>query len=214
MTDTVAPRAATGRLTVNPGDTVLSTWGNTTYDQTMEVFDSAAQRDSQWPTPHDGALAYTLDTQTAWVRRSGAWVQLYPVPVTRLPLGLIVAPTAGPVSQTDVQAITGIVTATWNAVQGRYYRICGYGLGTHTASGTGGAQSVIRVRDPNAQDAWASLTPNPTSGNAMAGYATKLWLAAATASVTAQVAGSASGTAVLRFAANSCVIWVEDAGTL
>jgi hypothetical protein len=84
MTDTVAPRAATGRLTVNPGDTVLSTWGNTTYDQTMEVFDTASQRDSQWPTPHDGALAYTLDTQTAWLRRSGTWLVFYtaPPPVT------------------------------------------------------------------------------------------------------------------------------------
>jgi hypothetical protein len=75
MSDTpvIEPRAATGRLTVHPGDTVASTWGNTTFDQTMEVFDTVAARDSQWTTPHDGALAYTLDTQTAWVRRSGAW---------------------------------------------------------------------------------------------------------------------------------------------
>jgi hypothetical protein len=39
----------------------------------MEVFDTAAQRDAQWATPHDGALAYTLDTQLAWLRQSGAW---------------------------------------------------------------------------------------------------------------------------------------------
>jgi hypothetical protein len=79
---TVEPRAATGRLTVNPGDTIVSTWGNTTFDQTMEVFDTAAARDSQWATPHDGALAYTLDTQTAWLRRSGAWIALYPPAVS------------------------------------------------------------------------------------------------------------------------------------
>jgi hypothetical protein len=76
----VEPRAATGRLTVNPGDQIVSTWGNTTFDQTMEVFDTAAQRDAQWATPHDGALAYTLDTQTAWLRRSGAWITVMPTP--------------------------------------------------------------------------------------------------------------------------------------
>jgi hypothetical protein len=80
MTDTIQPLAATGRLTVNPGDSIASTWGNTTYDQTMEVFDTAAQRDAQWPTPHDGALAYTLDTQQAWIRRAGAWLSLSGTP--------------------------------------------------------------------------------------------------------------------------------------
>jgi hypothetical protein len=64
---------ATGRLVVNPGDEIQSVWGNTTYDQTMQVFTSTADRDAQWTAPHDGALAYTLDTQTAWVRRAGVW---------------------------------------------------------------------------------------------------------------------------------------------
>jgi hypothetical protein len=84
MTDTVTPYAATGRLTVNPGDKVASTWGNTTFDQTMEVFASASQRDAQWPTPHDGAVCYTIDVQLPWVRRAGAWQVLYgpPPPVS------------------------------------------------------------------------------------------------------------------------------------
>ena len=66
-------RASTGRLQVNPGDIIASVWGNTTYDQTVEVFDTAAARDSQWPTPKDGAVSYTVDTGTLWVRRAGAW---------------------------------------------------------------------------------------------------------------------------------------------
>lgn len=87
MTDTVTPRAATGRLTVAPGDTVASVWGNTTFDQTMECFATAGDRDTQWPTPHDGALAYTLDTQTAWLRQTGVW---NPMPAgTKLPRGAL-----------------------------------------------------------------------------------------------------------------------------
>jgi hypothetical protein len=83
-TDTPTPRAATGRLVVSSGDEIVTAWGNTTFDQTMEVFASAADRDTQWPTPHDGAVAYTLDTQTPWLRRSGAWTVFYgpPPPVT------------------------------------------------------------------------------------------------------------------------------------
>jgi hypothetical protein len=80
MTDTVTPRASTGRLIVNPGDMIASQWGNTTFDQTMEVFDTALSRDSQWPTPHDGALCYTIDAQLPWIRRSGAWQVLYGPP--------------------------------------------------------------------------------------------------------------------------------------
>jgi hypothetical protein len=71
--DEVTPYASTGRLSVNPGDTIASVWGNTTFDQTMEVFDTAAARDTQWPTPKDGAQAYTLDTQSPWLRQSGIW---------------------------------------------------------------------------------------------------------------------------------------------
>jgi hypothetical protein len=93
MTDTIEPRATTGRLTVNPGDSIASVWGNTTYDQTMEVFDTPAQRDAQWPTPHDGALAYTVDLQLAWIRRAGAWVQFFPPP-TANPRGVLAQATS------------------------------------------------------------------------------------------------------------------------
>ncbi|HEY2303247.1 MAG TPA: hypothetical protein VGH66_15210 [Acidimicrobiales bacterium] len=69
-------RASTGRLVVHPGDVIASVWGNTTYDQTVQVYDTAAARDSQWPTPKDGAVCYTVDTGTLWLRRAGAWVAI------------------------------------------------------------------------------------------------------------------------------------------
>jgi hypothetical protein len=74
----VPGQQATGRLVVNPGDEIQSVWGNTTYDQTMQVYASVTDRDSQWTAPHDGALAYTIDTQSAWLRRAGAWVLIVP----------------------------------------------------------------------------------------------------------------------------------------
>jgi hypothetical protein len=77
---------ATGRLSVNPGDEIQSVWGNTTFDQTMQCYASAADRDAQWAAPHDGALAYTVDTGTGWLRKAGAWVGFtsrYPSTVAR-----------------------------------------------------------------------------------------------------------------------------------
>lgn len=72
-----APRAApVGRLTVNSGDDILASWGNTTFDQTTECFASNTDRDTQWPSPHDGAACYTVDTATCWVRRAGVWQPL------------------------------------------------------------------------------------------------------------------------------------------
>jgi hypothetical protein len=69
-----APRAAPiGRLTVNTGDDILASWGNTTFDQSVECFASNTDRDTQWPSPHDGAACYTVDTATFWVRLAGVW---------------------------------------------------------------------------------------------------------------------------------------------
>jgi hypothetical protein len=77
----VEPRATTGRITVKAGDVVASTWGNTTFDQTVECFDSTSGRDTQWPTPHDGATCYTVDTGTLWLRQAGVWVLAAAAPI-------------------------------------------------------------------------------------------------------------------------------------
>lgn len=101
----VTPYAATGRLVVHPGDTILSTWGNTTYDQTVQTYLSTTDRDAQWPAPKDGAVAYTQDTGTVWVRRAGLWIQLAgpPPPVT---------------SGSGVQTVTDATGEVWVAKNG------------------------------------------------------------------------------------------------
>lgn len=101
----VSAFAATGRLVVNPGDTILSTWGNTTYDQTVQTYLSTTDRDAQWPAPKDGAVAYTQDTGTVWVRRAGLWAQLAgpPPPVT---------------SGSGVQSVTDATGEVWMAKVG------------------------------------------------------------------------------------------------
>jgi hypothetical protein len=78
MTDngTVGPQASAGRVTVNPGDQLLNTWGNLVFDQSVNVFDTAAARDTQWPTAPGGACCYTVAEQTLWQYRAGAWVAI------------------------------------------------------------------------------------------------------------------------------------------
>lgn len=61
---------ATGRVTVAPGQTVASSWGNTVFDQSVMCFASSAQRDAQYPpgSRHPGAVTYQEDTKqlTLW----------------------------------------------------------------------------------------------------------------------------------------------------
>ena len=86
-----------GRLIVNPGDRIVSTWGNQTHDQTVQQYTSNADRDTQWPAPADGAVCYTLDTATLWLRRAGAW--------KAVPLGVIAqaaATSSSPSTTTNV----------------------------------------------------------------------------------------------------------------
>jgi hypothetical protein len=68
--------AAAGRVVVNPGDIVASDWGNLVYGQSVNVFASAADRDTQWPTPPDGAICYTQAEPALWVRRAGQWAPM------------------------------------------------------------------------------------------------------------------------------------------
>jgi hypothetical protein len=70
----VNPLAATGRVQVSPGQTISSaSWGNPVWDQSVNCFASPTDRDSQWPSPHDGSVCYTADLGFLWVRRAGVW---------------------------------------------------------------------------------------------------------------------------------------------
>jgi hypothetical protein len=80
----VDPFATTGRLQVSAGQTIQSLWGNSLWDQSVNAFTTTADRDAQWPTPHDGAMCFTADTGTVWLR-NGTWK-----PVTAGPFGRFV----------------------------------------------------------------------------------------------------------------------------
>lgn len=124
----ISAQAATGRLIVSPGDTIASLWGNTTYDQTMQVFLNNLDRDTQWPTPHDGAMCFTVDTGTAWLRRSGAWALVMPIGGPR---GLV-ASAQGPPTGTDYSSYVGVsgCNATFTPLAGRRYLAYVWAQGT------------------------------------------------------------------------------------
>src|SRR5215471_21190736 len=65
--------APVGRLVVAPGQSIASAWGNATFDQTIMCFNSTADRDNQYPAPHEGSECFTNDTKTVWRYANGAW---------------------------------------------------------------------------------------------------------------------------------------------
>jgi hypothetical protein len=151
--------AANGRLIVNPGDTIASLWGNTTYDQTAQCYASTTDRDTQWPTPHDGALAYTVDTQAMWLRRQGSWQPLAGATVAaRAPLGQITMAVAmtvlPPGTPTFDTSPAGFSAAGYTVrTAGTYLVTCAAALaGIPTANGpimqlqrNGGVISVVSI---------------------------------------------------------------------
>jgi hypothetical protein len=87
--EVISPRAAAGRVQVAPGQTIASTWGNQTWDQSVNVFATPADRDQQWPAPLDGAAAFTLDTATLWLRQAGQWIRFSGDPAPILVTGTV-----------------------------------------------------------------------------------------------------------------------------
>ena len=71
----VLPNPA-GHQVVAPGQTIGSEWGNAVWNQSMNRFASPADRDTQWPTPPNGAVCVTLDTGTPWFRYNGVWTSM------------------------------------------------------------------------------------------------------------------------------------------
>jgi hypothetical protein len=67
--------ATTGRIVVAPGQTIDAVgWGQPVWDQSVQCFDSAADRDNQWPAPHAGSMCYTADTRTLWQHDGTSWI--------------------------------------------------------------------------------------------------------------------------------------------
>lgn len=65
---------ATGRIVVAPGQTIESAaWGNPVWDHSVQCFASAADRTSQFPVPHEGAMTFLEDTHWLYVYAAGDW---------------------------------------------------------------------------------------------------------------------------------------------
>jgi hypothetical protein len=66
---------ATGRRVVAPGQQIASDWGNKAWDQTVQCFASAADRDTQFPTAslHPGAITYQEDSKQVTIWNGSAW---------------------------------------------------------------------------------------------------------------------------------------------
>lgn len=78
--------ATTGRIQVSPGQTIQSTqWGNVIWDQSINAFNTAADRAAQWPNPHLGSVSWLDDSGTLWVYRGGAWVLHGPLHTSPVP---------------------------------------------------------------------------------------------------------------------------------
>lgn len=67
-----------GRVQVAPGQVIQSTvWGNPLWDQSVQEFASVADRNTQYPAPHNGSVCWTAAEGQWWGYRSGVWVPMW-----------------------------------------------------------------------------------------------------------------------------------------
>lgn len=66
---------------VVPYTPIQSVWGNGVRNRIVQTFTDAAERNTHTAALPDGALAFTADTGTLWLKRAGAWVPTQPVRV-------------------------------------------------------------------------------------------------------------------------------------
>ena len=194
--------APTGRVQVSPGQTISSaSWGNPVWDQSINCFATTADRDTQWPTPHEGSECYTVDTGSPWVYRSGAW--------HGRPRGFL-AYGAGPVSMVNFVAMSTVITASVPVVQGRRYRISGnIVMNLQTASGSMRAQLI----DDQGGQQWIIVGANNTVvGQTLSGSGTLFYTPTTTKTVPFQLQAQCTPAGQAQIQANGGNILVEDIG--
>ena len=155
LTPTV-PRAA-------DSNRVTSAWGNEIRDRTLQVFASVAERDAQWSAPPNGAEAITLDTNTLWLRRAGAWSPILNLAAGSVASGDSPLPSGGVkdicTSPTlPAWSVASMLTVVW---------ACASGFGTAVITATpsttvwSAAQNTLtgKIHDcPNGKWVYSSLT--------------------------------------------------------
>ena len=192
-----------GRVVVAPGLAVeASEWGNTTYDQTVQVFANASTRSQQWPTPLEGARSWLMDSHSLWVYSQGKWAS---------PAAGFVASAVGPATSVNCPSgqTTVLVSVPLTVVGQRRLLMTFYWYGTNTYVGSAWVEMV----------AYTTVLPGITyaSGAGVAGsWATTRNLSGAGGNVfTVQLSASVSsgaGTSPINFAAHSCSVLVTDMG--
>jgi hypothetical protein len=200
--------AAIGRVQVSPGQSISSSsWGNPVWDQSVNVFNTAADRDSQWPTPHEGSVCYQLDSHTPWVYRSGVW--------RGLPLGSMGA-ASGPTSGADYSTFVGVTGAsvTFQAQPGRRYIAHAFATGLVVSAASN--QVLVSMRSSVGVD---RADPINTAGQSVPVNATVVGAAfmpitnsGAAHNETVSMTASSNGGA-FRVAANAITLIVLDVGS-
>jgi hypothetical protein len=210
--EAIAALAVIGRVQVSPGQTISSaSWGNPVWDQSINCFNSTADRDTQWLTPHEGAECFTVDTGSPWVYRAGAW--------HGRPKGYV-ASVIGPAANTDCTPEITVMSVAFPVVIGRRYRITGFiNGGQVTAAGSPRARLTAPTGGPLTFDltsgngTWVSFAATSVAaGVSVVESAAHTATATATGTATVNLTGSA-GTGALRVNANACQILIEDIGS-
>jgi len=205
----VRAAAPNGRLVVAPGQTIASAWGNTTYDQTMQTFASAADRTNQWPAPTEGAQSWLVDSHTPWVFRGGVW--------RGIPMGWI-ASIVGPASMVSVgTTLAPVLSLSAPLIAGRRYRaFCQVASSQQTANG----QPMSQLNSGNPANIpagivrpyWSGVSGNWLQTAAIVGVGVWVFVAAATATETFTFSAMTSA-GTNQTGANSAQIAVEDIGS-
>lgn len=193
------------RLVVNPGEAVISTWGNTVFDQSVQAFTNTADRATQWPTPLDGSMSYTTDTGSLWVRRAGVWKML--------PLGFI-ASAIGPATAVACgQTPATILSLTAPLTAGRRYRLTVWSFGQQSATASADTRTTIASALANLPAGIRVMaeTPGPASAFMSAGFAW-VFTASTTATDTFTLAGQSTTGGTFTATANLSQIALEDIG--
>src|SRR5262245_21428185 len=87
---------------------ITSAYGNHIRDRTVQVFASAAERDSQWPAPPDGATCYTVAEDLHYYGLGGAWVEWQATGGVTGPTGVTGVTGVSGVGVTGPTGVTGV----------------------------------------------------------------------------------------------------------
>src|SRR5262245_14085648 len=120
------------------GEEVLAAdFNNYVQNQVVPVFASATVRDTEWPSPPNGAVCVTLDTGTLYQRANAAWYT---------PFRRIQAQTRSSAT-TSASAETVALTTTASVIPGN--RLLRVQAGWYNAVGGVGEACIVRIRTGN-----------------------------------------------------------------